>query len=242
MNVLDLVFLGFVGLFALIGIFRGMFKPLLQLVGFAGSLFLGLLVAKFAVNYIFGIDFLAGLINKVSTGLLGKFAPFTAAVSAASLEADLLALLPSYLAKPIAEAAIASYAGEAMTFAELVGPVLMRYLVTLLVTILCYSVIHAIVTLILNIFKNIKFPKVPIFSQILGFVVNAARGALVFFLLLSIGSFFLTSGIIPAVTELYEASAIVRQVDNINIVGRLLVSNIDVPTIIQNAIAAVAAA
>lgn len=224
--IIDLVLVGLIVLFAIIGLIKGFFKSLLDFFGTIVSLIISILLARHiaaAINGLGGAGWLFGSGGGVSKGIEGGLVKLSGPIFGTTFSAqadagELAAMLaeggiPSFLC-PILAGVVSkfNFTAENLTLAQILAPMITNIILIVIVTIILFIILKIIISLLNRFFRFLTRNKaVSGLNRLFGFIIGAFKGALVAALLLVVVSFLPNSwGFVSSFNESLDNTAIAK--------------------------------
>ena len=236
--IVDGVALGFLALFALFGLFKGLVNTLFKVCGTLFSILLAALLCSTVAGF---LQEQFGLINTISdwlSGVLGSLfgeelmsAPLSSATEGALSEAGVAGFVIQIVLSLKGDKNIP----EGTTLSQIICPAFAYYIVIILAFIVLFILFKLIFKILSNIILHFfEFKPLKILDKLLGLIFGAVRGVLNFEILVT----FLTAipiAIFQDVSAAVQVSSVAKIFMDINLSGILMsaFANIDVASFVK---------
>ena len=242
--IIDIVLVGLVVIFAIIGLIKGFFKTFLSFFGTVVSLVISILLAKTVANALIQIGFINkmfggdGIVSGwISNGLVklhsGVFNTAFTSQSSAELANDLTgAGIPGFLAQILAgPVSKLDFTGKGLTLAQILAPALANMVWLIVVTFLLFAILRFVMALLNKLFKSLtKNKAINGLNRLFGFIVGALKGAVVAACILLVSALLSSAKFMTPYNEALDKTVIAKPLNGV--VYEYVGKNIDLDKIL----------
>lgn len=259
MNLIDLVVLVLIGLFALVGLKRGLVKSLVRLIGGVLAVVLAFLLTQSAVTLlselivIDGAPLSAVLADMFEEKIAGSFVSpegiesfFTVVPAGGYTEQNISEALtingvPALLSGFVAPILLEMVQGSSIALATYVAVALSNVLMTAIAFILLFIIISVLLGLITKLLDKVfNLPVIGLVNRLCGFIFGAIKAVLIVWVVLFLASLL---GVVSGpIQGLIDDTVVVKFLSEHNLITTLISSGLDLETAIQDLLAGLPAA